>query len=119
MPRLAAAAGCRACSGAACGPDASRGFCIEQYAGLHAALSHERSWPCRQTIAVVGPAGDEYARAATEAVAASPGVEAVRVSSEPKSRWQSVRCEVLCDSPDDFCELHSRLSALDGTKAVI
>lgn len=105
----------------AAAPDASRGFDVGAYDGLWRALSREPTWPSVQTVAVVGPAGDAFLDAAEATVGAAAGCAQLRITSKSvgQKRWQSVRIEVRCDSPDDFCDLHSRLSALDGTKAVV
>ena len=98
-------------------PDASRGYDVEEYAGLWRQLN-ERQWPQQTTVAVVGPIGDAFAAAAVACAHDVVGPNATAVTSEHRSRWQSVRLQVVCTSADDFCVLHSRLSALEGAKAV-
>ena len=100
------------------GPDASRGYDVEEYAGLWRQLN-ERQWPQQTTVAVVGPIGDAFAAAAVACAHDIVGPHATTVRSELRSRWQSVRLQVVCTSADDVCELHSRLRALEGAKAVL
>ena len=82
-------------------------------------IKMEREWPHDTTIAVVGPAGDEYIQAAQACLAATDGCESLTTSFVPKARLQSIRMHVRRDSPDAFCALHSCLAALPGTKAVV
>eukprot|EP00441_Pelagodinium_beii_P036886 CAMPEP_0197634488 /NCGR_PEP_ID=MMETSP1338-20131121/10568_1 /TAXON_ID=43686 ORGANISM="Pelagodinium beii, Strain RCC1491" /NCGR_SAMPLE_ID=MMETSP1338 /ASSEMBLY_ACC=CAM_ASM_000754 /LENGTH=182 /DNA_ID=CAMNT_0043206359 /DNA_START=67 /DNA_END=612 /DNA_ORIENTATION=- len=96
------------------GPDPSRGFDVEEYRNIWSALSKERQWPSVQRFAVVGPAGGDFAAAVEARVAETLGRKPEQVSTEPRSRWQSVRMDVQCTSPDDFCALHSRLKSLEG-----
>jgi putative lipoic acid-binding regulatory protein len=103
------------------GPDASRGYDVSEYAGLWRTLSElEPRWPSSQSVAVVGPIGDGFAASALACAHDVVGREATTVvSTQPRSRWQSVRLQVVCTSPDDVCELHSRLRALEGVRAVV
>ena len=103
------------------GPDASRGYNVSEYSGLWRTLNElEPEWPSRQTVAVVGPIGDGFAASALACAHDVVGSEAATVvSTQPRSRWQSVRLQVVCRSPDDVCELHSRLRALEGVRAVV
>ena len=103
------------------GPDASRGYNVSEYSGLWRTLNElEPEWPSRQTVAVVGPIGDGFAASALACAHDVVGREAATVvSTQPRSRWQSVRLQVVCRSPDDVCELHSRLRALEGVRAVV
>ena len=102
-------------------PDASRGYDVEEYAGVwHKLAQTDHPWPQRHTIAVVGPLSDEFAAAAEACVHSVLGEAAVpHVSREERTRWQSVRLQVVCKSPDDFCAVHSKLSRLDGVKMVV
>ena len=102
-------------------PDATRGYDVEEYAGVwHKLAQTEHPWPQRHTIAVVGPLSDEFAAAAEACVHSVLGEAAVpHVSREERTRWQSVRLQVVCKSPDDFCAVHSKLSRLDGVKMVV
>ena len=102
-------------------PDATRGYDVEEYAGVwHKLAQTEHPWPQRHTIAVVGPLSDDFAAAAETCVHSVLGEAAVpHVSREERTRWQSVRLQVVCKSPDDFCEVHSKLSRLDGVKMVV
>ena len=99
------------------GPDASR-FDAVAYRGLWDNLSRE-TWPSQQQLAVIGPASQEFTEAVKTCGEATHGCTMLRVTTEPKSRWQSIRLSVLCETPDDFCSLHSRLSALEGVKALV
>ena len=91
-----------------------------EYEGLWKALvASEPAWPSTQKIAVVGPAGSEFAEAAVAAARAVVGHEATQFSTQPRTRWQSVRLEVTCATADDVCAVHSRLRALEGVKAVM
>ena len=103
------------------GPDASRGYNVSEYSGLWRTLNElEPEWPSRQTVAVVGPIGDGFAASALACAHDVVGREAATVvSTQPRSRWQSVRLQVVCRSPDDVCELHSRLRGLEGVRAVV
>ena len=103
------------------GPDASRGYNVSEYSGLWRTLNElEPEWPSSQTVAVVGPIGDGFAASALACAHYVVGMEgATVVSTQPRSRWQSVRLQVVCRSPDDVCELHSRLRALEGVRAVV
>ena len=103
------------------GPDASRGYNVSEYSGLWRTLNElEPEWPSSQTVAVVGPIGDGFAASALACAHDVVGMEgATVVSTQPRSRWQSVRLQVVCRSPDDVCELHSRLRALEGVRAVV
>ena len=103
------------------GPDASRGYDVSEYAGLWRTLNElEPKWPSSQSVAVVGPIGDGFAASALACAHEVVGREATTVvSTQPRSRWQSVRLQVVCTSPDDVCELHSRLRALEGVRAVV
>lgn len=103
------------------GPDASRGYNVSEYSGLWRTLNElEPEWPSSQTVAVVGPIGDGFAASALACAHDVVGSEAATmVSTQPRSRWQSVRLQVVCRSPDDVCELHSRLRALEGVRAVV
>ena len=111
----------RASSSQQTGPDASRGYDISEYAGLWRTLTElEPQWPSSQSVAVVGPIGDEFAASALACAHDVVGREATTVvSTQPRSRWQSVRLQVVCTSADDVCELHSRLRALEGARAVV
>ena len=94
---------------------------MEEYAGVwHKLAQTDHPWPQRHTIAVVGPLSDEFAAAAETCVHSVLGEAAVpHVSREERTRWQSVRLQVVCKSPDDFCAVHSKLSRLDGVKMVV
>jgi putative lipoic acid-binding regulatory protein len=105
------------CSGAAAGPDASR-YDVEKYGGLWRNLSRE-AWPSDHILAIIGPADDSFVQAVKACCEAEDGCEIVQLSTQSKSRWQSVRLSVRCTSPDDFCALHSRLAALEGVKALV
>ena len=102
-------------------PDATRGYDVEEYAGVWSKLAQtDHPWPQRHTIAVVGPLSDEFAAAAEACVHSVLGeAAAAHVSREERTRWQSVRLQVVCKSPDDFCAVHSKLSRLDGVKMVV
>ena len=103
------------------GPDASRGYDVSEYAGLWRMLNElEPQWPSSQTVAVVGPTGDDFIASALACAHDVVGREATTiVSTQPRSRWQSVRIRAVCTSADDVCELHSRLRALEGVRAVV
>ena len=103
----------------ASGPDTSRNYDIKQYEGLWHMLSREHAWPYTQTIAVLGPVGSDFQRAVEECCGAASGCSIIETSTEAKTRWQSVRVTVCCDSPDDFCELHFRLGGVHDVKAVV
>ena len=93
---------------------------MEQYAGVwHKLAQTDHPWPQRHTIAVVGPLSEEFAAAAEACVRSVLGEAAAHVSREERTRWQSVRLQITCKSPDDFCEVHSKLSRLDGVKMVV
>tara|TARA_B100000795_G_scaffold225808_1_gene181623 strand:- start:321 stop:578 length:258 start_codon:yes stop_codon:yes gene_type:complete len=80
----------------------------------------EPQWPSSQSVAVVGPIGDGFAASALACAHDVVGREATTVvSSRAMIKWQSVRLQVVCTSPDDMCELHSRLRALEGVRAVV
>ena len=106
------------CSPAA-GPDATSGFDVVQYHGLWTALSSEKEWPTKTTIAVIGPAGEEYLQAAQACLASTAGCEPLQTLLAPRLRHQSIRLSFQCDSPDAFCALHSCLTSIPGTKAVV
>mmetsp|Transcript_95595 Transcript_95595/g.270306 ORF Transcript_95595/g.270306 Transcript_95595/m.270306 type:complete len:213 (-) Transcript_95595:173-811(-) len=108
-----------AAAGTAAEPDASRGFDVAEYRGLWQVLAREKAWPSVQRFAVVGPAGEEFAGQVVACVVRTLCWDPVQVSSEPRSRWQSVRVEVRCTSPDDFCALHSNLKRLDGVRFIL
>lgn len=82
-------------------------------------LKQSHEWPHTQTVAVMGPVGSEFQRAVEECCGAASGCSIVETTVQAKSRWQSVRVSVRCLSPDDFCELHFRLSSLHGVRAVV
>lgn len=109
---------CRSVASDQTGPDATRGYDVVEYAGLWQQLN-ERQWPQQTTVAVVGPIGDTFAAAAVACAHDVVGPHATTMTSESRSRWQSVRLRVLATSADDVCELHSRLRALEGAKAVL
>ena len=127
-PHLAGGSGCRlswprarSCGTGSSdqpGPDASRGYDVQEYAGLWRMLN-ERQWPQQQTVAVVGPIGNAFVDSAVAVAHEVVGPQATMVSTEPRSRWQSVRLQVVCSSADDLCDLHSRLRALEGVRAVL
>ncbi|CAE8637702.1 unnamed protein product, partial [Polarella glacialis] len=102
------------------GPDASRGYDVKEYRGLWQALFHGRQWPSLQSFGVVGPAGEEFLHATTASVAeVLSGREPDDVTTQERTRWQSVRLSVRCSSPDDVCALHHRLRQLDGVRSVV
>uniref|UniRef100_A0A7S4VLV7 Uncharacterized protein n=1 Tax=Alexandrium monilatum TaxID=311494 RepID=A0A7S4VLV7_9DINO len=105
--------------GAGAGPDPSRGYDVNEYKGIWNSLSQEQSWPSMQRFSVVGPAGEEFARTVQVRVVETLGWDAAEVKTEPRSRWQSVRLEVRCTSPDDFCALHSSLKSLEGVRFLL
>ena len=107
------------CDASASGPDPSRHYDIKQYEGLWHMLTQSHEWPHTQTIAVLGPVGREFQRAVEVCCGAASGCSIIETTTQAKSRWQSVRVSVRCLSPDDFCELHFRLSSLHGVKAVV
>ena len=100
-------------------PSNNTTFDAAKYDGLLQALRREKQWPSEAQIAVVGPAGDEFARAAADCLAAAQGCEPISTSVTPKARLQSIRMLFTCQSPDAFCTLHSALSEVTGTKAVV
>lgn len=100
-------------------PNGAR-FPLEQYEGLWKMLSLEdKPWPSTHAIAVVGPTDGNYRNEVEACCRECNGCKLIESSVQAKSRWQSVRISIECDSPDDFCELHWRLSNLAGTRAVI
>ncbi|CAJ1383154.1 unnamed protein product [Effrenium voratum] len=102
------------------GPDASRGYDVEEYAKIwHMLQEKTETWPCVQKFSIIGPAGDDFVAQVQEAVSSSLGAEAEKVSTVPKQRWQSVRLDVRCASPDDFCLLHSRLKSLPNARFLL
>lgn len=103
----------------ASGPDVSRGFDVKEYNGLWHALTHDSTWPSDHSIAVVGPAGDDFVRAVKASCATAAGCTILSLVTQPKTRWQSVRVMLRCTSADDFCALHSSLKGLEGAKAVV
>ena len=107
---------CRLCS-TATGPDASRGYDVAEYEGLWRNLSRE-TWPSLQSVAIIGPADNDFVHAVEACSRVVQGCEVLDVTAQPKKRWQSVRVKVRCNSPDDYCELHSRLGSLAGVKAL-
>ena len=102
----------------AAGPDASRGYDITEYDGLWRALQ-KNTWPSDHTIAVVGPAGDEFVRAVEASCASAVGCSVLTIRTSSKVRWQSVRVSLRCGTADDFCAVHSVLKGLTGTKAIV
>eukprot|EP00933_Yihiella_yeosuensis_P072845 TRINITY_DN81384_c0_g1_i1.p1 TRINITY_DN81384_c0_g1~~TRINITY_DN81384_c0_g1_i1.p1 ORF type:complete len:191 (-),score=27.27 TRINITY_DN81384_c0_g1_i1:116-688(-) len=100
-------------------PDPTRGFSIDEYGSIWKALSNEKTWPSVQRFSVVGPMGDEFAGAVQAKVSETLGRQAENVAFEPRKKWQSVRLDVRCESPDDFCALHSGLKSLDGVKFLL
>lgn len=119
----AAAAGVAPLGGAGgaggAGPDPSRGYDVNEYKSIWQALTQEKSWPSMQRFSVVGPAGDAFALSVQARVVETLGWDAAEVKTEPRSRWQSVRLEVRCTSPDDFCALHSNLKSLEGVRFLL
>eukprot|EP00420_Gonyaulax_spinifera_P022838 CAMPEP_0197916132 /NCGR_PEP_ID=MMETSP1439-20131203/81440_1 /TAXON_ID=66791 /ORGANISM="Gonyaulax spinifera, Strain CCMP409" /LENGTH=197 /DNA_ID=CAMNT_0043538127 /DNA_START=35 /DNA_END=628 /DNA_ORIENTATION=- len=101
------------------GPDTSRGFDPVEYKNIWQALSQEKSWPSVQRFSVVGPAGEVFVKSVESCVVGALGWEPVEVSTQPRSKWQSVRIGVRCASPDDFCTVHSRLKGLDGVRFIL
>ncbi|CAE8654825.1 unnamed protein product, partial [Polarella glacialis] len=101
------------------GPDPTRGFDVNEYHNIWKALSDEKAWPSVQRFSVVGPAGGDFAAAVQAQVADTLGHEPEKVATEPRQRWQSVRLDVRCATPDDFCALHSRLKSLEGVKFLL
>lgn len=123
LRRPAARLVCRAprlfCATSAGAPDATRGFDVQDYAGLWKALTEKETWPSAHTISVVGPVGDTFARSTASVVVDELGIDSIRdFQRNSKERWQAVRLRVHCVSPDDFCAVHSRLRALPDAKAV-
>lgn len=100
-------------------PDATRGYDVAEYAGVWNQLARGQPWPQSHTISVVGPANEEFAAAAEACVRDELGGDAVSVSRNERKRWQAVRLDVLCGSPDDFCAVHARLRRLEGVKMVV
>lgn len=100
------------------GPDPSRGFDVTAYNGLWHNLSRE-AWPNEQTLAVIGPADTAFTELVKACSNETAGCEITSVAITLKSRLQSVKLRVRCMTPDDFCALHSRLSALDNVKAIV
>ena len=100
------------------GPDPSRGFDVTAYNGLWHNLSRE-AWPNEQTLAVIGPVDTAFTELVKACSNETAGCEITSVSTTLKSRLQSVKLRVRCMTPDDFCALHSRLSALDNVKAIV
>ena len=99
-------------------PNGAR-FPLEQYEGLWKMLSLEdKPWPRTHAIAVVGPTDGIYRNEVEACCHECNGCKLIESSVQAKSRWQSVRISIECDSPDDFCELHWRLRPA-GTRAVI
>lgn len=101
------------------GPDPSRGFDVEEYSRIWSALAQEKAWPSVHRFTVVGPVGDEFKRSAASTVTNTLGWDAESVTGELKSRWQSVRLDVRCATPDDFCALHSRLKSLPDVRFLL
>ena len=101
------------------GPDASLGFDVTEYDGLWRALTRDSTWPSDRSIAIVGPTGDAFRETVEASCEAAMGCEVLSLKAQAKSRWQSVRVLLRCESPDAFCAVHSVLSSLDGTKAII
>merc|ERR1712046_174915 len=104
--------------GGAAVPDVSRGYDVAEYAGMWKALQKE-TWPSVQKFSVVGPMGNDFKDAAEACVVKALGWDAIKVHVEPRKRWQAVRLEVRCTSPDDFCHLHSTLKNLDGVRFML
>mmetsp|Transcript_38915 Transcript_38915/g.82876 ORF Transcript_38915/g.82876 Transcript_38915/m.82876 type:complete len:202 (-) Transcript_38915:77-682(-) len=100
-------------------PDASRGYDVDEYGSLWRALAKDRGWPSVQRFSAVGPIGEDFPQAVSKCVSEVLGWDPVKVSREPRTRWQAVRLEVRCMSPDDFCAIHSCLKRLDGVKSVL
>ena len=88
------------------------------YNGLWHNLSRE-AWPNEQTLAVIGPVDTAFTELVKACSNETAGCEITSVSTTLKSRLQSVKLRVRCMTPDDFCALHSRLSALDNVKAIV
>ena len=116
---LLAAKPTRSCFCTTSGPDESRGYDVKEYDGLWRALMRDSSWPSDQKIAVVGPIGDDFLLAVEASCAAATGCSVLGLTTQPKTRWQSVRVMLRCGTADDFCALHSTLKGLDGTKAIV
>eukprot|EP00927_Polykrikos_kofoidii_P065823 TRINITY_DN61540_c0_g1_i1.p1 TRINITY_DN61540_c0_g1~~TRINITY_DN61540_c0_g1_i1.p1 ORF type:complete len:184 (-),score=20.00 TRINITY_DN61540_c0_g1_i1:110-661(-) len=100
-------------------PDPTRGYDVAKYESLWAALQKEGNWPSVQRFSVVGPASEDFTHSVEACVLTVVGCKPVRVAVIPKTKWQSVRLDVHCTSPDDFCALHSGLKNLDGVKYIL
>lgn len=79
----------------------------------------DSSWPSDHSIAIVGPIGDDFVCAVETSCSTAQGCTVMSISTQPKSRWQSVRVMLTCNTADCFCALHSNLKKLEGTQAVI
>ncbi|CAJ1348519.1 unnamed protein product [Effrenium voratum] len=59
------------------GPDASRGYDVEEYAKIwHMLQEKTETWPCVQKFSIIGPAGDDFVAQVQEAVSSSLGADA-------------------------------------------
>lgn len=102
-----------------CGPDSTRGFDVKEYDGLWRALTQDSTWPSDRSIAVVGPVGDNFFEIVEAKCAEADGCTVLSLTTQPKTRWQSIRVMLRCGSADDFCALHSTLKGLEFTKAIV
>ena len=99
-------------------PDATRGYGVQEYEKMWHALSKEQTWPSIQRFSIIGPAGEDFLGTVNQTVEETLGPPE-KVSVVPKQRWQSVRLDVKCKSPDDFCLLHHRLKALPNARFLL
>ncbi|OLQ04468.1 hypothetical protein AK812_SmicGene12445 [Symbiodinium microadriaticum] len=102
----------------AAGPDATRGYDVQEYGKIWQALAQEKQWPSVQRFSVIGPSGAEFLETVKGVVSSTTGEEPEKIEVVAKTRFQSVRLDVRCASPDDFCLLHSRLKSIPKARFV-
>jgi len=101
------------------GPDATRGYDIQEYGKIWQALAQEKQWPSVQRFSVIGPSGAEFLETVKGVVSSTTGGEPEKIEVVTKTRFQSVRLDVRCASPDDFCLLHSRLKSIPKARFLL
>mmetsp|Transcript_6371 Transcript_6371/g.11637 ORF Transcript_6371/g.11637 Transcript_6371/m.11637 type:complete len:165 (-) Transcript_6371:315-809(-) len=101
------------------GPDVTKGYDVQEYGKIWQALSEEKEWPKVQRFSVIGPAGEEFLSSVKSLVLDTMGQPPEKIEVIPKTRFQSVRLDVRCASPDDFCLLHSRLKTIPNAKFLL
>mmetsp|Transcript_51049 Transcript_51049/g.114713 ORF Transcript_51049/g.114713 Transcript_51049/m.114713 type:complete len:178 (+) Transcript_51049:70-603(+) len=98
---------------------APRSYNFEEYRGVYRRLISDETWPQVLRIVVVGPIGDEFRQTVEDAAPKVLGWDALTITVNTRTRWQSVKLDVRFTNPDDFCALHSYLKTIDGVKTVL